>query len=300
MIDIVIVNWNSGQHLQKCLNALNGHQGPITVIDNHSTDGSADGPWGDHVTLIRSPLNLGFGAGCNLGARSGQAPFILFLNPDVVIVPPDIASLAAILRDDARIGACGPGLSDHTGQIQNTCSAFPRTRDLLGRILGLDRARLVTPAFVSAGKGRVDQVMGAALMIRRSAFDQLGGFDPRYFLYFEEVDLLRRLTNAGYQTHYAPEITAHHTGHGSSGAIKSRRLELWLNSRLIYTRQHLGLSSAIVLACASLIIEPFTRLAALALTGRMAEMAGALVGHLRYSLNVVAILRQRLAVDYRP
>ncbi len=300
MIDIVIVNWNSGRHLQTCLTALESHHGPIFIVDNHSTDGSADGRFMDQVTVIRSPENLGFGAGCNLGAKSGQGAFILFLNPDVIIAPSDIASLAAILLDDPSIGACGPALTNQTGEIQNTCSAFPRTRDLLGRILGLDRIGLITPAFISAHKGRVDQVMGAALMIRRSVFDQLGGFDPGYFLYFEEVDLLRRLANAGFQTHYAPEITAHHAGHGSSGAIKSRRLELWLNSRLIYTRRHLGLSAAIMLACASLIIEPFTRLTALAVSGRMGEIAGALAGHLRYSLNVPAILRQRLSVDYQP
>jgi GT2 family glycosyltransferase len=300
MIDIVIVNWNSGRHLRNCIAALAGLRDRIIIVDNHSTDGSAECPLGDQITLIRSQLNLGFGAGCNLGAQSGQGATILFLNPDVIIAPSDITALAAILRNDPQIGACGPGLTDRAGRVQNTCSAFPRTRDLLGRILGLDRLGLVRPAFVAAQKGAVDQVMGAALMIRRSAFDQLGGFDPGYFLYFEEVDLLRRLSYAGYQTHYAPEIMAHHIGHGSSSGVKSRRLELWLNSRLIYARRHLGTSAALMLALASVIIEPVTRLFALALSGRIGEIAGALTGHWRYSLNVPAILRRTFRPDYQP
>jgi GT2 family glycosyltransferase len=300
MIDIVIVNWNSGAHLQHCLAALEGFGGRIIIVDNHSTDGSADCTQGDQITMIRSPLNLGFGAGCNLGAQSGQYPFILFLNPDVVIEPTAITALAAILRDNPMIGACGPGLTDPFGRIQNTCSAFPSTRDLLGRILGLDRMGLVRPAFISAGKGQVDQVMGAALMFRRSAFDHMGGFDARYFLYFEEVDLLRRLSHFGLQTHYAPEVAAQHTGHGSSGGIKGRRLELWLTSRLIYARRHLGPTAALVLGLASIFIEPITRTLALALTGRMGEIAGALMGHWRYSRNMPAILRQTFRPDYQP
>ena len=300
MIDIVIVNWNSGRHLHNCLTALRDFCGQIFVVDNHSTDGSADGMSGERVTLIRSALNLGFGAGCNLGAQSGRERFILFLNPDVIIAPERVSALASILSDDPGIGACGPGLTNRSDQVQNTCSAFPRTRDLLGRILGLDRVGLVRPAFIAAKKGQVDQVMGAAFMIRRSAFEQLGGFDARFFLYFEEVDLLCRLSKSGFQIHCAPEILAVHAGHGSSGSIKSRRLELWLTSRLIYARKHLGLPAALMLALASVIIEPMTRTLALALSGRMGEIAGAWMGHWRYSLKMPAILCQTFHPDYRP
>lgn len=285
-VDVVIVNWNSGRHLAACLDALAPGDGSIRVIviDNASTDGSAEAAAGRAGVALRvNDANRGFGAACNQGAALGASPLILFLNPDTIASPAAVAALAGALARTPAAGIAGPALTDPDGRIVPTCSALPRWRDLVGRALGLDRLGLVATAFLPARGGPVGQVMGACLMIRRDLFERLGGFDERFFLYFEEVDLSRRALDRGALSLYAPEVRVVHVGRGSSDGIKSRRLHLWLVSRLRYARKHWGLGAALALHGVAITIEPLARCVALLLQGRTGEIPGALGAHLRYA-----------------
>ncbi len=157
-------------------------------------------------------------------------------------------------------------------------------------MIGADRLGLVRPAFIDMSEGPVDQLIGACLMIKRAEFEALGGFDPRFFLYFEEVDLLRRLKDRGAFALFWPRIRAIHAGHGSSSGVTGLRLKYWLTSRLIYAVKTYGRVWGLLIALASVLIEPVPRVFALAVSGRAGQIWGALAAHAGYAIRVPVIL----------
>ncbi len=290
-VDIVIVNWNAGDHLTTCIRTLGPLAANAIIVDNASSDHSIARIRHTAATILHLDRNYGYGTACNRGASVGSRSTILFLNPDTEIDEAAISALYEKLWADPGAAIIGPGLCNRTGQLAASCSHFPRARDLLGRMIGADRLGLVSAPFIAPPPGRVDQVMGACLMIKRPAFESIGGFDEDYFLYFEEVDLSLRLSKAGMDTIYWPLVRAIHTGHGSSAQVKGPRLGYWLTSRLIFARTHFGLMKALLIACTSLCIEPVTRSMMLLASKRRSEIGAALAGYLRYATNVLPILR---------
>lgn len=275
MISIITVNWNSGPQLQHCIASLTSPcTQQIIVVDNASTDGS-ENTIANHpgVTLIRSPENLGFGKACNLGAQQASAEYFLFLNPDAAVYPGTLEKALAYMQDPAQVqvGICGVQLVDESGHVTRTCARFPSAANLFSQAVGLDK--------VFPGLGcrmaewphdytrEVDQVIGAFFLIRRSVFESLGGFDERFFVYFEEVDLSFRARQAGWRSVYLADVQAFHAGGGTSNQVKARRLFYSLRSRLLYADKHFsGLGAALVFA-ATLLLEPISR-SALALARR--------------------------------
>ena len=210
-IDIVIVNWNSGSYLRDCLVALDqcadAGRLNLVVVDNASTDHSATGLAVDRAQLhfIKNADNRGFAKASNQGAREGSAPYLLFLNPDVRVEADTVKTAVASLDDPGHsdVGILGVQLIDNEGRIQRCCARAPTIATLLLHRLFLDRLcpGLVPPHFLTGwdhcATAKVDQVMGAFLLIRRAIFEQLGGFDERFFLYYEDVDLCRRRAAGG-------------------------------------------------------------------------------------------------------
>lgn len=297
-LDIVIVNWNSGDLLRRALAALAATQADraciaqVIVVDNASTDSSctiAPAQTTLPLTIIRNETNRGFAAACNQGAAAGAAEVILFLNPDVIV--PDGALSAALRfldsRERDRVGILGVQLLDETGRIQRSISRFPTPFGLLGQALGLDRIvpQLVPPAFSAAENHTttcaVDQVMGAFLLIPRALFESLNGFDERFFVYYDDVDLCLRAKAAGWQVIHNAEVSAIHIGHGTTDRIKDIRLFYFLRSRLLYAAKHFGFLGMLATAFGTLAIEPFSRAAqALARGADRAEFAALLRGYL--------------------
>lgn len=152
-VDIVIVNWNSRSLLRECLSALDqstiADMLSVIIVDNASTDGSADGLLTRRVRvdLVRNAENRGFAAACNQGAARGQAAFILFLNPDVRVGSDTIANAARYLDDPVNcgVGILGVQLVDPDGKVQRSCAREPTTSGLLLQSLFLDRQRLLAP-----------------------------------------------------------------------------------------------------------------------------------------------------------
>ncbi|SEE93944.1 hypothetical protein SAMN05444161_7983 [Rhizobiales bacterium GAS191] len=295
-LDLVIVNWNSGAHLSACLEAIAASPedvsrlGKLIIVDNASTDGSAalDGftkllP----LTIIQNSDNRGFAAACNQGAARGDAPVILFLNPDVRIRPGALARSLDYLGADyaRRIGALGIRLTDADGTTQRCCARFPTPWRFAGQALLLDRLMpsLVAPHFMREWDHlttrEVDQVMGAFLMMPRMLFEQLGGFDERFFVYFEDVDLCLRAKQSGRSvTHYA-EPCAIHEGQGTTRRIKDIRLFYSLRSRLLYAGKHFSRTGLALTLFATLILEACMRGAAAALRGSAADLRATLSGY---------------------
>ncbi len=268
-IDIVIVNWNSRSLLRDSLHALDQSAGAerlrVIIVDNASTDGSAERLVAKRVRLdlVLNAENRGFAAACNQGAALGRAPLVLFLNPDVQVAPGTVTTAARHLDDPANgdVGILGVQLVDRAGQVQVSCARAPTAAALLLQTLFLDRIwpSLLPRHFLTEwdhGDTRaVDQVMGAFLMVRRGLFDRLGGFDERFFLYYEDVDLCLAARQAGWAVIHYAGAHAVHEGGGTTQAIKDRRLFHHATSRVVYTAKRHGRMTAIVLVMLILCVE---------------------------------------------
>ncbi|MRR32987.1 glycosyltransferase family 2 protein, partial [bacterium] len=271
-LDVVIVNWNTGAQLRDCLQSLSDCQrssscriARCVIVDNASTDGS-DACLPGHpfpVEVVRNTVNMGFGHACNQGARLGSSDYILFVNPDVKLFPDNLdAGLEFIDKPQNRhVGILGIQLVDEQGVIQRNASRFPRLFSLLYAMFGLDRflPSVFPPRIMLDWDHRqnavVDQVMGALFLIRRSVFESLGGFDERFFLYFEDVDLALRARNLGWESYYLATTRAFHKGGGATQQAKARRLFHWLHSRVLYADKHFGRGGASIVFIASIAIE---------------------------------------------
>ena len=271
VLDVVIVNWNGGALLRACLASLASVQEAATVqvivVDNASQDGSADGlpALPRPLRLIRNAENRGFGRACDQGAAAGDAPAILFLNPDTQVAPDALRLARDALTADPRTGIVGARLVDPDGRTARSCARAPTGLGLLGRALALDRLGLVRPHFLvewdHADDRAVGQVMGAFLMIRRDLFAALDGFDPRFFVYWEDADLCTRARAAGFSVRHVAGAVAHHVGQGTTRQVRARRLFYFLRSQILYAHKHHGRAAALALTVASFCAQVPLRLA---------------------------------------
>ena len=277
VLDIIVVNWNAGEQLRVCLSSAlaadsTGFRlGRLVVVDNGSTDGSADGikALGPAVVPIRNPDNRGFAAACNEGAAGSRADYLLFLNPDMRLLSDSLVEPIAFLErpENAWVGIVGIQLLDEGGAVRRSCARFPTAGRYLATTLGLDRLapRLFPPHFMvewDHGDNRsVDQVMGAFFLVRHSLFDRLTGFDERFFVYFEDVDFSLRAGREGWSSVYLAAARAYHFGAGTTEQAKARRLFYNLRSRVLYGYKYFGAIQATLLLLATLAVEPLMRIA---------------------------------------
>lgn len=275
LVDIVIVNWNTGPLLRECLESIVIDERGFTldrviVVDNASSDRSLDGlnNIGLPLVLIRNSENRGFAVACNQGAQDSRADYLLFLNPDTRLFANSLSVPLAFLEapQNKTIGICGIQLLDDSGNVSRSCARFPTPGRLYAWMLGLDR---IFPHFFRGHLMQewrhdtsmdVDQVIGAFFMVRRRLFDHLGGFDERFFVYQEEVDFSLRAHRLGWRSYYLAEAKAYHKGGASSGQVKAKRLFYSLRSRILYAYKHFGRIQATVVLLGTLMLEPFARI----------------------------------------
>lgn len=275
-IDIIIVNWNSGKQLYECLQSIGtatkdgSNLGNIIVVDNASVDGSADELQNFNLplTIIRNNINRGFAAACNQGASESKADYLLFLNPDAQLFENSLSVPIAFMErpENRHIGIVGIQLVDEEGRISRTCARFPTSRQFFAKMLGLDH--LFPHVFSSyfmvewdhKDSREVDHVIGAFFLVRRNLFEVLGGFDERFFMYFEDLDFSLRARQLGYSSFYLTEAQAYHKGGGTSEQIKARRLFYSLRSRIIYGYKHFSWIAATMLMLGTIIVEPLSRI----------------------------------------
>jgi hypothetical protein len=276
LLSIVVVNWNSGSQLRQCLGSIeevvatDDVQPDVAVVDNASTDGSADslGEYSFVLTILRERTNRGFARACNVGARETQGEYVLFLNPDTRLLPGSLRQPLAFMANTRRehVGIVGVGLVDAEGRIQPTCSRFLNAQQAVVHALGLDRLfprrfkGQVMLEWNHRGTRAVDQVIGAFFLVRRKVFNDLGGFDERFFLYFEEVDFSLRARQAGWSSYYLPSARAYHRGGGTTDQVRARRLFYSLRSRILYAFKHFEGPSASLVLLTTLFVEPVTRI----------------------------------------
>ncbi len=206
-LDVVIVTYNSASRLPKVLDSLPGDV-QVTVVDNGSTDGSADVAEARGATVVRGSVNAGFASGCNRGAAFGHAKTILFLNPDAVIESDALERLVEVFYADPQIGVASPRLVYTSGHKQRVQWPYPSAVGAWREALGLH------PYVEESDDGFV---VGACFAVRREAFEAAGGFDERFWLYGEEADLCRRIEDLGWTIRRIPSAAAIHEGGASAG-----------------------------------------------------------------------------------
>ena len=251
---ILIVNWNDRDRLARCLAALSNLDAEILVVDNASSDGSAEMVSSRYprVHLLASASNLGFGAGVNAAARVATSAYLLMLNPDVTAEAESVAALAGFLDEHPRIAAVAGVLVGPDGRPQHGWNVrrLPTPLAIVSELLLVDRVWPRNPVTVRHHAldldprcaAEVEQPAGACLMIRRSSFEAVGGFDERFHpAWFEDVDLCARLRDAGARLFYLPTARFRHDG-GSSVEKLSRREAAWFYYRnlLRYADKHWG------------------------------------------------------------
>lgn len=308
-VDIVVVNWNSGDLLRRCVRSIaehgDGRAARVVVVDNGSTDGSADvEAAGTPLDVVRTGRNLGFGKACNLGAARGDAPFLLFLNPDAELRPGTLDRALAYMAEAAagRVGVCGIRLVDEEGRAHRHCARDPKSNSFLGNSLGLTRAlrRWFPPIplaeFDHLESRAVDHVMGAFYLMPRRVFEEVGGFDEDFFVYLEDLDLSRRVRRAGYTIQYRADISAYHKQGGTSEKVKAHRLFYSLRSNLLYAAKHLSPPGALAVSAVTLAVEPVSRSVRALLRGSPEELVFTLRGFGMLYRDLPATLRILRAV----
>ena len=217
----VVVNYNAGPALADCVASLLAQEPSpeLVVVDNASTDGSVERLRQAHpgVRVVRSGGNLGYARAANLGIAATDAPVVAVLNPDTVLRPGVGRAVTARFAAEGDLGALGPRLHNPDGSVYPSARRVPSVVDAVGHGLLFfvwpDNPFTRRYREVDADPDRrryVDWVSGAAIWLRRAALDAVGGWDERYFMYVEDVDLCWRLRRAGWRVAYEPAGAVEH------------------------------------------------------------------------------------------
>jgi N-acetylglucosaminyl-diphospho-decaprenol L-rhamnosyltransferase len=308
-IHIVIVNWNTGPYLRNCVASIALSEtkdftiGRVTVVDNASSDGSAEDLNDLELPLeiVRNHRNAGFAAACNQGAADSTADYLLFLNPDTRLFPETLATVTRFMQSEeaVSVGICGVEMVDGDGVPEVSYARFPSPRVLFGEMTGLRHVRSqVFPSHQSTGaeverSQFVDQVIGAFYFVRRPLFAALGGFDERYFIYFEEVDFALRARRHGSRSYFLKEARVFHAEHVSSDQVRGTRLYHVLRSRLLFAYKHWPGWQANLLLVATLTLELTARLARASVQRSRADLSATLSAYGLLLRDVLALQTYR-------
>lgn len=240
-LSIVIVNWNSVEFVLDCVSSIQAsvHEldYEIVIVDNASQDdpSSVLAARFPSLKLLRSDRNIGFAGANNIGAELSHGNKILFLNPDTIVLGNAIQTMSASLDAAATIGAVGCRLLNRDMTVQTSCvQRFPT---IVNQLFGLECLRRFLPAaplwgmgplFLkdSGGSCEVEVVSGAALMVRRQAFEEVGRFSTDYFLYAEEADLCHKFRRRGWKIYHVGDAKIVHFGGQSTRKISNASSEV--------------------------------------------------------------------------
>jgi N-acetylglucosaminyl-diphospho-decaprenol L-rhamnosyltransferase len=233
----VVVNYNAGDVLHACVRSVlddpSGGRVELVVVDNDSTDGSTAAleRMGPEVMVIAAGANLGYARAANLGIAATRAPVVAVLNPDTVLRPGTAGAMLARLAAEPGVGAAGPQLRNPDGSVYPSARTVPSLFGAVGHGFlhffwpdnRFSRRYLQTAADPTRARD-VDWVSGAAVWLRRQALDEVGGWDERYFMYVEDVDLCWRLGRAGWRVAYEPAGVVEHVVGVSTGSTPYRMI----------------------------------------------------------------------------
>ena len=292
MVDIVIVNWNSGNYLEKCIASITGNSNEsfvsnIFIIDNNSSDLSLQNILAnDQIQIIRNKENRGFAKASNQGFYLAKAPYVLLLNPDTQLLDSTLKDCIAFMEKNPQTDILGCRLLNDKGATSPSCARFPTPVKLFMDSAGFSKVfpKVFSPAILMSDWDHkisryVDQVMGAFMFMRHSIFEKVGYFDERFFVYCEELDFSKRLDDLGGKSFFNTDIVAIHSGEGTTKAVKAFRLFLNLRSRLQYAKKHFSPSGYLLVWFGTYFVEPFSRIIFLLASGRFKEIKAVFEGY---------------------
>jgi GT2 family glycosyltransferase len=251
-LSIIIVSWNVKDILSDCLDSIfrsaAAFQYEIIVVDNAGTDGTADHIKKNFpaIRVIENSENRGFAAACNQGTSLAAGQYLFFLNPDTVLLDDTLNKLVDFMESNPDIALCGPRILNQDNTLQASVRNFPSWRGAFYRYtifkyLGLFKSHFEkwhNRGFDYDKQADIEQLIGAAILIRKDVYEQIGGFDERYFVYYEEVDLCRHLKDIGLRAVYYPGAQLIHLGDRSAGQIPPKIRFMRLRSLLLYFRKN--------------------------------------------------------------
>ncbi len=254
----ILVNYNAGQELERALRSISDEMGGQSwqgmVIDNASVDGSAAtvNQFVPHVRLIHNQDNVGFARGVNQGFAATTAPYVLIMNPDCRLMAGAIAALRDVLDAHSQCAITGPRILNPDGSVQGSARGDPNMlTGLFGRttllrrvapFLSIGRRNVVVEDAIRSGEQsvQVDWVSGACMLARREALEAVQGFDERFFLYWEDADLCRRLRAKGSHVRYVPGASAIHRVGQSSRTARASAIRAFHRSAYLYYATHVA------------------------------------------------------------
>ncbi len=252
LVSAIVVSYNVRDLLLDCLRAFYaGADVPVEaiVVDNASTDGSADAVEREfaEAKVIRQPRNVGFGRANNAGLSQAAGRFVLLLNPDVTVLPECVGRLADFLLVRPDAGAVGPRLARPDGSLDLAARrGFPTPSTAVYRLSGFSRLFPRSARFNRYNMGHrvdsevheIDSGTAACLMVRRTAVERVGLFDPDYFMYGEDLDLCFRLKQGGWKIFYLPAAQAIHLKGASTRQSTGRMLYEFHNAMWTFHHKH--------------------------------------------------------------
>lgn len=242
-LSIIIVNYNSRLYLKNCLQSImkNPPEAPyeIIVVDNASSDGSQEMIHKEFpaVTLIENKSNEGFARASNKGAVLAQGKYLLFLNPDTVVHSGCLTTALLFLKRNNDAGIVGVRTLNQRGKLQPTAFGFPGIIQMTAFLLGLNRLFKISRLKNYSRVMNPYYVQGSFILIRRDLFEEVEGFDERFFLFFEDTDLCQRVKDEGFKIYYLPEAVIQHFG-GSNLRLSGQKLEEFIKSLCLFYQKH--------------------------------------------------------------
>ncbi|NOS86109.1 MAG: glycosyltransferase family 2 protein [Ignavibacteria bacterium] len=255
-IDIIIVNYNVQDQLSKCVDSIKRKisNSSIIIVDNNSPDRSIENISQKFPEVKFYPLssNLGFAKANNIGAKLSDSEYLCFLNPDTIVTEDFISPIVNFINKDPQVGVCAPMLVYEDGSYQSSSGFkmgvwydFLEASYLIGLIrkskkqkhLKIEKSMLPV---------EVGWVSGACMILKRSVFEQVGGFSEDYFLNYEDIDLCRKIEDAGYNNYYFPSYKCTHLDHKSFDKNYELLVLSRYQSRLIYAWLHYNFLQRIV------------------------------------------------------
>jgi len=288
-LEVVIISYRCEPLLRNCLRSIHDHPAGggtmVHVVDNASGDGTAAMVRREFpaVGLIAAPRNIGFGAASNVVISGGDTPYVLCLNPDTRVTPGALDRMLNLMDEHPEVGISGCRLELENGAFDYAAKrSFPTPLSALGHFTGLGWRRnagvLAAYRAPEVESGPVDAVNGACMLIRRSALDQVGLFDEGYWMYMEDLDLCYRFAQAGWVTWYEPSVTVIHVKAGSSGRVRSPKLNYAFHYGMFrfYRKHYAATRSALVNAAvyAGIAVKLALSVSRAALGGRGRPRAG--------------------------
>lgn len=241
MVSIIIVSFNTKDLLRACLssvqNHLKGFDYEIIVVDNYSNDGSSEMVKTEfkEIMLIENKENVGFGKANNIGAKKAKGEALLFLNSDTQFVDDSLKKMVSLFGNNEKIGVVGGKLKNASGAIEQSAGKFYSLFNLVLVLFGLEHIGFVR---YNGEKRETDWVSGGCMLVRRSLFEKLKGFDENMFMYVEDMEFCYRVKKEGFAVWYYPKMKAIHISFGSSN--KAFAIIHIYQGILYFYKKHMG------------------------------------------------------------